>query len=101
MPSSWPLPVILVPGVGPPSPRSVTSGRAFARRCCGMLVALAIVVLAQLFLVACFAAGMVAACLVFIAYGPVPVRRKVTMVPRLMPRDPFADQPAAKIVSLP
>jgi hypothetical protein len=66
-----------------------------------MLVAVHARVLAQIILVLCFAAGMAASCIIFVLYGPVPVRRKVTIVPRLSPPDPFAQNRAAAIISLP
>jgi hypothetical protein len=66
-----------------------------------MLVAVHARVLAQIILVLCFAAGMAASCIIFVLYGPVPVRRKVTIVPRLAPPDPFAQNRAAAIISLP
>lgn len=65
-----------------------------------MVVAAHARVAAQIMLVLCFAAGMVASCIIFVLYGPVPVRRKVTIVPRLSPPDVFA-MPAVKVVSLP
>ncbi|HUS28128.1 MAG TPA: hypothetical protein VMZ53_06450 [Kofleriaceae bacterium] len=65
-----------------------------------MLVAVLARVLAQIILVLCFAAGMAASCIIFVLYGPVPVRRKVTIVPRLSPPDVFAIR-AVKVVSLP
>ena len=66
-----------------------------------MLVAVHARVAAQIILVLCFAAGMVASSIIFVLYGPVPVRRKVTIVPRLAPPDPFAQHRAAAIFSLP
>jgi hypothetical protein len=66
-----------------------------------MVVALLARVLAQIILALCFAAGMAASCIIFVLYGPVPVRRKVTIVPRLSPPDPFAQHRAAAIISLP
>jgi hypothetical protein len=66
-----------------------------------MVVAVFARVLAQLILVLCFAAGMTASCIVFVLYGPVPTRRKVTIVSRLSPPDPFARRPAAALVAFP
>jgi hypothetical protein len=66
-----------------------------------MVVAIHARVLAQIILVLCFAAGMAASCIIFVLYGPVPVRRKVTIVPRLSPVDPFAQHRAAALISLP
>jgi hypothetical protein len=66
-----------------------------------MLVALLARVLAQIILALCFAGGMAACCIIFVLYGPVPVRKKVTIVPRLAPPDPFAQHRAAAIISLP
>jgi hypothetical protein len=66
-----------------------------------MVVALLARVLAQIILALCFAAGMAASCIIFVLYGPVPVRRRVTIVPRLSPPDPFAQHRAAAIISLP
>jgi hypothetical protein len=40
-------------------------------------------VLATLVLFACFAAGCVVAAILFVLYGPVPVKRKVTMISRI------------------
>lgn len=66
-----------------------------------MVVALLARVMAQLILVLCFAAGMTASCIIFVLYGPVPKRRKITIVSRLSPPDPFAHRPAAALVAFP
>jgi len=66
-----------------------------------MLVAILARVLAQIILALCLAGGMAACCIIFVLYGPVPVRKKVTIVPRLAPPDPFAQHRAAAIISLP
>jgi hypothetical protein len=50
-------------------------------------------VLGQLVLLACIAAGMTASCILFVLYGPVPVKRKVTIVPRQSPKDVFDSSP--------
>jgi len=49
----------------------------------------------------CVAAGVAAVAIVFILFGPVPVRRKVTIIPRMSAPDPFVDRPAAQMVGLP
>ena len=66
-----------------------------------MVVAVLARVVAQLVLVLCFAAGMAASCIIFVLYGPVPKRRKITIVSRLSPPDPFAHRPAAALVAFP
>jgi len=66
-----------------------------------MVVAVLARVLAQIILALCLAGGMAACCIIFVLYGPVPVRKKVTIVPRLAPPDPFAQHRAAAIISLP
>ena len=53
-------------------------------------------VVGQLVLLACIAAGMTASCILFVLYGPVPVKRKVTIVPRHSPPDVFAAQPVIR-----
>ena len=58
-------------------------------------------VVAQIILVLCFAAGMTASCIIFVLYGPVPKRRKITIVSRLSPPDPFAQRPAAALMAFP
>ncbi len=49
--------------------------------------------LGQLVLLVCIAAGMTASCILFVLFGPVPVKRKVTIVPRHAPPDVFGAQP--------
>jgi hypothetical protein len=66
-----------------------------------MLVAVHARVVAQVILVLCFAAGMTASCIIFVLYGPVPKRRKITIVSRLSPPDPFAHRPAASLMAFP
>jgi hypothetical protein len=39
---------------------------------------------------------MTASCILFVLYGPVPVKRKVTIVPRHAPPDMFAAQPVIR-----
>ena len=39
---------------------------------------------------------MTASCILFVLYGPVPVKRKVTIVPRHSPPDVFAAQPVIR-----
>jgi hypothetical protein len=50
-------------------------------------------VLATLVLIACFAAGCVVAAILFVLYGPVPIKRKVTMVSRIQAPLPMAAAP--------
>ena len=57
------------------------------------MVAVAHFVVGQLVLLVCIAAGMTASCILFVLYGPVPVKRKVTIVPRHAPPDVFGAQP--------
>jgi len=53
-------------------------------------------VLGQLVLLVCIAAGMTASCILFVLFGPVPVKRKVTIVPRHAPPDMFGAQPVIR-----
>src|SRR4051794_5817181 len=43
---------------------------------------------------------MTASCILFVLYGPVPVKRKVTIVPRNAPPDVFAAQPVIRPAQL-
>lgn len=54
------------------------------------------IVVGQLVLLVCIAAGMTASCILFVLYGPVPVKRKVTIVPRHAPPDVFGAQPVIR-----
>lgn len=48
-------------------------------------------------LLACIAAGMTASCILFVLYGPVPQKRKVTIVSRHSAPDVFTSQPLVAI----
>jgi hypothetical protein len=56
-------------------------------------------VLGQLFLVACVLALLSIAGILFIVLGPVPVKRRVTVVPRLAVSAPVAAQPMPSLVA--